>query len=59
MLFSPHGILRVNHFDKFGGFIFDIGIAVFPSSAFHREQAAAVNVCEVAVGKLVASFAIH
>src|ERR1041385_3416969 len=56
MLFSLRGILQANHFDQFGSRVFNFGVAVLSSSAFHSKQSAPMNCIEVAIRKLVAGF---
>jgi len=42
-----------------GRCVFDIGMPIFASSAFHRQQTAAMDALKVAVGKFVSGFAVR
>src|SRR5438445_11462738 len=42
-----------------GRCVFDIGMPIFASSAFHRQQTAAMDALKIAVGKFVSGFAVR
>jgi len=51
-------LLRIHHFQKLNGGMFDIGIAELMSSAFHGKHGAAMDIFEIAEWKLESRLAV-